>query len=218
MSNAPGPIARLADSAASVLGATLRAGDLVARPLRRFVRLAHLRAHSSGTIPLTTQFDGPTHTPGPVQLTLGAHCRLGRDVFFETNPGGRIEIGSRVRINMGCVLVAYTQIRIGDDCLIGEYVSIRDANHGTAVGLPMRTQPHATAAITIGRDVWIARGAVILKGVTLGDGCIVGANSVVTHDVPPLAIVVGAPAREVGRRKPTDAPAQVLASMGAKAQ
>jgi len=132
---------------------------------------------------------------------------LGRDTYFETNAGGSIAVGSHVRINTGTLVAACSRVEIGDDCLIGEYVSIRDANHGTAPDSFMRLQQQETAPISIGKDVWICRGSVILKGVTIGDGAVVGANSVVTHDVPPGAVVAGAPARVVkfrdGRRAET---------------
>jgi acetyltransferase-like isoleucine patch superfamily enzyme len=164
------------------------------RPLARLGRLASLRARAGNAIPVTTQLDGPVRTAGRPRVRLGEQCRLGRDTFFETR-GGAITLGARVRVNTGCLLVSYASISIGDDCLIGEYVSIRDADHGTATGTPMRAQPHEAAPIVIGSDVWIARGCVILKGVTIGDGAVVAANSVVNRDVPARAIVGGAPAR-----------------------
>jgi acetyltransferase-like isoleucine patch superfamily enzyme len=166
-------------------------------PWIRLIRLASLRSRTLGEVPVTTQFDGPVRTAGRVRLRLGQHCRLGHDVFLETQLEGCLDIGHRVRINRGCVLVSYSSIQIGDDCLIGEYVSIRDADHGIQPGGPMRTQPHEHAPIVIGDDVWLARSAVILKGVTIGSGAVVGANSVVTRDVPPMAIVAGCPARFV---------------------
>jgi acetyltransferase-like isoleucine patch superfamily enzyme len=101
---------------------------------------------------------------------------------------------------MGTVIVSYEHISIGDHTLIGEYVSIRDANHGVEPGTPIREQPHAAEGIDIGRDVWIARGAVILKGVTIGDGAVIAANSVVTKDVEPMMIVGGIPAKPIRRR------------------
>jgi acetyltransferase-like isoleucine patch superfamily enzyme len=111
-------------------------------------------------------------------------------------------------VNAGTVLVSYAGVSIGDECLIGEYVSIRDADHGSDAATPMRLQAHRKAPIRIGRDVWIARGAVILKGVTIGDGAIVAANSVVTRDVPALAVVAGAPARIIKYRDGRETPAE----------
>lgn len=192
---------RLVSLAADLLGGVLRCGRRIQAPLARLRRLAALRGTAVGTVPVTTQFDGPVRTTSPVHLHLGEHCRLGSHVFFETQEMGRIEVGSHVRLNAGCTVVSYAHIAIGDDCLIGEYVSIRDANHGLAPNHAMRSQPHTAAPIQIGNDVWIGRGAVILGGVTIGAGAVIGANAVVTHDVPPMTIVGGVPARVLRRRE-----------------
>lgn len=166
----------------------------------RAVRLAVLRSCVSGVVPVNTQFDGGVSVVGKGRVELGEHCRLGRGVFFETQNDGMIQIGSHVRINAGCTLVSYTGVRIGNDCLIGEYVSIRDADHGIAMGELMREQTAMSDAIEIGNDVWIGRGAVVLKGVVIGDGAVIGANSVVTKNVPALAVVAGAPAKVIKYR------------------
>ena len=189
--------------AAHVLATLLRpvvaVWECLSSPVFRLARLTRLRSRSAGHVPVTTQFDGPLCLPGRVELTLGEHCRLGRGVQLETC-GGKIALGSHTRVNTGSVLVAYASIAIGDDCLIGEYVSIRDADHGSELGAPMRTQRHDSAPIVIGNDVWIARGAVILKGVKIGNGAIVAANSVVNRDVAENSIVGGVPARVLKSR------------------
>lgn len=193
---------RLIHAVTTIAGLGFRAaGPLASYPLR-LARLARLRAYTRGEVPLTTQFDGPVRTAGTIQLRMGEHCRLGRNVFLETVNAGRIQIGCRVRINAGCSLVSYAAITIGNDCLLGEYTSIRDADHGTDPGRPIREQPHVAAPVTIGRDVWIGRGVAVLKGVTIGDGAVIGANSVVTHDVPPGEIWAGVPARFLRKRLP----------------
>lgn len=185
--------------AATMLAPVVGAWGAIASPFARLLRLAGLRWRTRGGVPVTTQFDGPVHASGKLSLNCGEHCRLGRGVFLET-VGGAIRLGQRVRVNQGCLLVSYASITIGDDCLIGEYVSIRDADHGTELGRPMKEQEHVAAPITIGRDVWIARGACILKGVTIGDGAVIAANAVVTKDVPARAIVGGVPARLIKMR------------------
>lgn len=185
----------LLEWAADLFAPLVRAGAHALQPILRMWRLVALRAWCTGAVPASTQFDGPVRVPKLIALQLGAHCRLGREVFFDTNEGGRIAVGSHVRINAGVVLVSYASITIGNDCLIGEYVSIRDANHGSLAGSPMRLQPHISASIVIGNNVWIGRGAVILKGVCIGDGAIVAANSVVTRNVLPRTLVGGVPAR-----------------------
>lgn len=178
-------------------------------PAARFWRLVGLQARVEGRVPVTTQFDGAVEADAPLRLELGEHCRFGRRVYLETTDGGVIRLGDHVRLNAGTFVVAYSEVSIGRDTLIGEYVSIRDADHGVEPDRPIREQAHASRPIRIGEGVWIGRGAVVLKGVTIGDGAVVAANSVVTRDVAPMAIVAGAPARELRRRDAPPAPAAV---------
>ena len=206
------PIAWLADLLADLLKPVATILRVVSRPLVRGWRLASLRSCSGGSIPESTQFDGPVTATGSGHLRLGAHCRLGHGVEFDTTVAGQILIGERVRINSGTIIVSNSIVAIGDGSLIGEYVSIRDANHGTAAGVPIRAQAQTTVEIRIGRDVWIGRGCCILKGVTVGDGAVIGANSVVTRDIPAGLIYAGAPARQIGSREPADGRASTESS------
>jgi acetyltransferase-like isoleucine patch superfamily enzyme len=196
------PILTVAASCAAWL---LRPAGMICAPWLRFWRLAMLRSMVDGVVPLSTQFDGPVRTAGRVRLQMGEHCRLGRDVFFETPGDGVIRIGDHTRINSGVFIVARQEVRIGNNCLVGEYVSIRDANHGIAPNRLIRTQPHNAAAIQVGNDVWICRGAVILKGSQIGDGAVVGANGVVTKGCESNEIVAGVPARRIHCRRDDDA-------------
>lgn len=209
------PVVGLVASAAALV---LRLGGALLAPLVRFWRLASLQARVTGRVPPTTQFDGAIESSGRVRLELGPHCRFGRRVFLETCEGGVIRIGPNVRINSGVFIVAYSEVSIGRDSMAGEYVSIRDADHGMEAGRLIREQPHSARPVRIGEGVWIGRGAVILKGVTIGDGAVVAANSVVTRDVRPLAIVAGAPAKEIRqRRPPAEAPAGAEGAAPARA-
>ena len=108
----------------SSLALGMRVLDGFRAPFLRLWRLARLKAQVSGKVPVTTQFDGVVETSGRVRLELGEHCRLGRRVFLETPEAGLIRVGENVRINAGTFIVAYSQVSIGRDSLIGEYVSI----------------------------------------------------------------------------------------------
>lgn len=115
--------------------------------------------------------------------------------------GAVLQVGDRVLINNGFVISANEHIELGADTLIGENVSIRDADHSFArKDIPIAHQGMVTRSIVIGENVWIGRGAVILKGITIGEGAVVGANSVVTKDIVPFEIVAGAPARRIKSR------------------
>jgi len=152
--------------------------------------------HFQGSI----QFDGKINLVGTGNVSIGQRSRIGGDVEFGTEENGQIIIGNDVRINRGTTLVAYESISIGEKTLIGEFVSIRDANHGISSGQFIREQAHDVSGIRIGKDVWIGRGSVLLPGVVIGDHSIIGANSVVTKSIPPGFIAVGSPAKVIRKR------------------
>ncbi|MDF2094127.1 acyltransferase [Knoellia sp. 3-2P3] len=110
----------------------------------------------------------------------------------------RIQVGQNLYVNGGCHLQG--DIVIGDDVMIGPKTVIWTRDHGLARGARIRTQEHTNGRVNIGDDVWIGASAVILKGVTLGEGAVVGAGSVVTRDVAPYTIVAGNPAKPIGER------------------
>jgi acetyltransferase-like isoleucine patch superfamily enzyme len=193
-------VARLVEAAATPLAWILRAGAALGRLPLRLVRLARLKARCRGRVPATLRFDGPVHVVGRPRISFGDYCRLGRDVVIETAGDAAITLGDHVRVNGGSFLIAHAGITIGSHTLIGEHVSLRDADHGILPGALIRTQPHVGSPIEIGEDAWIGRGAVVLKGVRVGRGAIVGANSVVTRDVPDMTIAAGVPARPLRRR------------------
>jgi len=162
--------------------------------------VTQMRSRVSNSIPNSIQLDGRIHVIGTGDIKLGEYCRIGDNVILETQGDGSITIGSNVRINQGSVLVAYDNMVIGNDCLIGEYCSIRDANHGIQKNKLIRTQEHNHAPIVIENDCWIARGVMVLKGVTLRKGSVVGANSVVLREVLEDEVVVGGIAKRVKAR------------------
>ena len=116
---------------------------------------------------------------------------------------GWMETGVEVSFGPGChIYEPRSGLTIGDHCLIAGGVLICGVNHGYAVQcVPMRRQESRAAPIVIGHNVWIGMGAIILPGVTLGEGAIVGAGAVVTSDVSPGHVVSGVPARLVKSRK-----------------
>lgn len=167
---------------------------------RRIVLTSRLKARVRD-MDVSVMCDGKILVTGTGNIHLGKRCRLGMDIELGTEEHGTITIGDDTRLNRGCTVVSYSRIDIGDFAIIGEFATIRDANHGMKLGEPMRYQPHDTRPIFIGRDVWIGRGSCILPGVSIGEGSVIGANSVCTKDIPPFSIAAGIPARVIRKRE-----------------
>lgn len=117
------------------------------------------------------------------------------------SPGAAIDIGADCGLS-GTVICAASGVRIGPECLFGADVKLMDTDFHPlrAQGRILNRPEHiATAPITIGRNVFIGTGSMVLKGVSIGDNAVIGAGSVVTRDVPANCIAAGQPARIVGR-------------------
>ncbi|WP_442678712.1 acyltransferase [Sphingomonas sp. ASY06-1R] len=136
------------------------------------------------------------------KIQKGGTLSVSPDVVF-SNPA-RIEIGSRVNIGSRCHIWAgpsHGRIIVGDDVLFGPEVMLTAASYRFNDGHPVTKQRMDEADIVIGNDVWFGTRAIVLPGVTIGDGAIIGACAVVRSDIPAMAIAVGQPARIVGMRK-----------------
>lgn len=134
-----------------------------------------------------------------LHIKLLGHNRIGRFATFQG--AGTIEFGKHSYARSFCLFDATERISIGPYTRIADFVSIRDADHRFSVpGAPLRDQPVEASPVVVGEDVWIGHGAAVLRGVTIGDGAIVAAGSVVTKDVPPYVVVGGVPARVIGER------------------
>jgi len=143
----------------------------------------------------------PPDDRGPMAPPLAAlFAALGRDCYIEApfhcSYGMNIHLADRVYFNAGCTILDSAPVRIGRDTMFGPNVQIYCAQHAK--------EPVARAAgqeialpVTIGQNVWVGGGAVILPGVTIGDRAIIGAGCVVVKDVAPDAIVGGNPARNL---------------------
>lgn len=140
------------------------------------------------------------------QLLGGRGKNLWITAPFYVDYGNNIYFGNNCEVNMNCTFLDSNEIRIGDNALIAPNVQIYTAFHPTNAadrfGPPnadgsfsfCKTQ---SAPVTIGNNVWIGGGAILLPGVTIGDNVVIGAGSVVTKDIPSNSVALGNPCRVV---------------------
>lgn len=129
-------------------------------------------------------------------FTSGVSCRL--DVF----ESGHLVIGENVQLNDFCHIACAAKITIGSDVLIASRVFISDHDHTVSeLGTVPARSGLTVAPVLIGDRTWIGEGAVILKGVKIGDDCVIAANSVVTKSFPTGSIIAGVPGRIIRSRQ-----------------
>ena len=135
-------------------------------------------------------------------FVTGFNCRI--DAFTESNKKLVIEIGNNVQINDNVHIGAIESITIGDNVLIASKVFITDHNHGDYSGdkqdspkvIPQERFEYSKS-VNIERNVWLGEFVAVLPGVTIGEGSVIGAMSVVSRNIPPFSIAVGSPARVI---------------------
>lgn len=121
------------------------------------------------------------------------------DVYF--NKVQNISIGDGSFIGRSCYLNAEDDLRIGEQCMIAAECHLMTWNHrldDRRIGI--REHGRESSRVELGDGVWMGYNAIVLPGVTIGEGAVVGAGSVVTEDVEPFDVVAGVPAEPIGRR------------------
>lgn len=166
---------------------------------------------------LLTSFNSPETTEEKKQELLtqmfgsiGPHTSIGRN--FTCQCGKHIFLGGKTVINMNCTMMDENYIHIGDRVLVAPNVQFYTATHSinacerfvscwdeTSGELFFRTR---SLPITIGNDVWIGGGAIILPGVTIGNNCVIGAGCIVNKSIPSNCVAVGNPCRVIRRLEP----------------
>jgi acetyltransferase-like isoleucine patch superfamily enzyme len=132
---------------------------------------------------------------GP-HVTLSAGMIPGQQCLSERV----VSIGDRCLIGKGSGIVGHFSIEIGDDVWTGHHVYITDQNHGYEdLDVPISRQSQPERAVTIGAGSWLGHGTVVLPGARIGAHVVVGANSVVTGELPDRCVAAGVPARPVRR-------------------
>lgn len=133
-------------------------------------------------------------------ISLGEETRVERGAILWAF-GGLIRTGRNVFLGPYVTIYGHGGVEIGDQTLVSMHATILSSNHGTAGrDREIRHQPDILLPTKIGRDCWIGANAVILGGVTIGDGSVVGAGAVVTKDLPAYSVAMGVPAKVVRTR------------------
>lgn len=156
----------------------------------------------------TIRVDGSIFMRGEQRIKIGDNTHIGNGCVLTaweyTADGGvhtpEIQIGANCSIGEYNNITSTNKIVIGDNLLTGRWVTITDNNHGDttleSLQLPPLSRPVISKGpVMVGNNVWIGDKATILPGVTIGDGAVIAANSVVTKDVPAYTVVAGMPAR-----------------------
>jgi len=135
-------------------------------------------------------------------VKIGKRAHLHREIIIETGKGGSLTIGNDTHIQPRCQFSAYKgEIRIGSDVQIAPFCAFYPYNHRFEADNPIKDQALFTkGGIVVEDDAWIGVGVIVLDGVRIGKGAVVGAGSIVTHDIPENAIALGVPARVVSHR------------------
>lgn len=125
---------------------------------------------------------------------LGEDAHIKSPIFVDY--GTFITVGARTFINYNLTALDVASITIGEDCQIGPNVQLLTPTHPVEPQ-PRRDRLEAAQPITIGDNVWLGGGAIVLPGVSIGDNSVIGAGAVVTKDIPANSLAVGNPARVI---------------------
>ncbi|UVM52146.1 MULTISPECIES: acyltransferase [unclassified Pseudomonas] len=140
-------------------------------------------------------------------IVIGDGSILHHGAILDTGPGGRIELGKSNSVNPYCVLYGHGGLKTGDYVRIAAHTVVIPANHiFDDPTVPIAKQGLTRKGIQMGSDIWIGTGCRILDGVTVHDGSVIAAGSVVNKTVDRGAIVGGVPAKVIKYRPGFDKP------------
>ena len=134
------------------------------------------------------------------RLILGRWVHIGRGNAIRCHEG-TLRIGDKCVFGKDNTVNAYLDIGFGAATIVADWVYVCDFDHSFEdVTLPIKDQGIVKTPVRIGPDVWLATKVTVLRGVTIGRGCVVAANAVVNRDLPAFSVAVGVPARVVRDR------------------
>lgn len=117
---------------------------------------------------------------------------------FYCDYGYNIEVGENFYANVNCVILDGAKVTLGDNVFVAPGCGFYTAGHPLDAERRNKGLEYARP-ITVGSNVWIGAQVIVLPGVTIGEGCVIGAGSVVNRDIPPYSLAVGNPCRVVRR-------------------
>jgi acetyltransferase-like isoleucine patch superfamily enzyme len=131
------------------------------------------------------------------RLEVGANTLFEPDVWITVADEAKVRIGEGTFLNVAVMVAAMQLVEIGSHCMLANGCFVTDANHRfDDPDTPITWQGFESKGPTrIGDNVWLGAHVVVTSGVTIGERCVVGANSVVTQDIPPFSIAAGVPAK-----------------------
>jgi len=199
----------MADGLARFIGRCLRRLGGIRRWKYAYFRWATWPQRLSGNLvlgkhvrlfaPLRCDGDGVVHVSDRTKLgfPLAARCGNGEVLLQARTSEAVIRIGRHCAFSNNLSIIAVHSVEIGDDCLIGDFVSIMDSDfHGIAPD-QRRTGPVLTAPVKLENNVWLGSRVIVQKGVVIGENSIVTPNAVVASSIPPNSIAGGVPARVI---------------------
>lgn len=138
---------------------------------------------------------------GYSRVVLGKWVHLGANTALRCHEG-TLTLGDKSNLARDISINCYLDVEIGDSALIADNVYISDFDHRfDDLTTPIKDQGITKARVRIERDVWLGTKVTVCRGVHIGEGTVVGANAVVTKDLPPFCVAVGVPARVIKDRK-----------------
>jgi len=164
---------------------------------------------------LKLRWRGRLKTDGLCFVGPGVKIEIGRDATLHLGRWSWIGHGSKIRVHEGevfigaksvlgqeCTISAFQHISIGRECIVADRVMLIDFDHGASeVERPIREQGIYKRDLRVGHNVWIGYGVAILRGVTVGDNCVLGTSAIVNSDVPDNAVAAGVPVRVLRMRE-----------------
>jgi acetyltransferase-like isoleucine patch superfamily enzyme len=138
---------------------------------------------------------------GEGRLEIGAHVLLEPGVWITAPDRARVRIGGGTFLNRGVMIAAVELVEIGEHCMLANGCLVTDGDHRfDDPDRPVPWQGFTSKGPTrIGANAWLGANVVVTSGVTIGERCVIGANSVVTRDIPAFSIAAGAPAKVLRR-------------------